>query len=197
MSEANIQNCKNDFIELYTQNIKRAGSQELLDWIEKSDFFTAPASSKYHNNFEGGLCLHSINVYKQLVHLLKSYGLENRYSAESVAIVSLLHDLCKTYFYKKDLKNVKNEQGQWVKTPYYAIDEKMPFGHGEKSVFIIERFMRLEYHEALAIRWHMGGFDDSVKGGSYSVSAAYEQNKLALLVHLADMAATYLFEKKV
>ena len=111
---------------------------------------------------------------------------------------SLLHDVCKANFYKAGTRNVKNpETGIWEAVPSYSIEDKFPMGHGEKSVFIINQFMKLTVEEALAIRWHMGGFDDAVKGGSHSMGNAYEMYPLALLLHVADMKATYLDEKEV
>lgn len=179
------------FLEAYRRNITREGSDKLLAWLEKTDFFTAPASTKYHSAVEGGLCEHSLNVYKAI---MKRYSGEH--SDETLAIVSLLHDLCKAEFYKTQLRNVKNEQtGSWEKVPYYTIDDRFPFGHGEKSVFLIERFMRLTIEEAIAIRWHMGGFDESVRAGGYTVSNAYEKYPLAVKLHIADIEATYLMEE--
>ena len=176
-----------------TANIQREGSKELLDWLQKTDFFTAPASTKFHCACEQGLLMHSLSVYHTLV---ERYFEEGKDSAESFAICALLHDLCKAQFYKVSTRNVKNEEtGQWEKRPYYAVEDQFPYGHGEKSVFLIERFMRLKTSEAAAIRWHMGGFDDSVKGGSFALSLAFEKYPLAVKLHLADLESTYLREK--
>ena len=167
---------REEFIALYQERITRRGADKLLDWMTKTDFFTAPASTRYHLACAGGLMEHSLNVYHCLVDYLarervqELYGLE--YSEESVAVVALLHDLCKVNFYKEDIRNVK-ENGVWVQKPYYTVDEQLPYGHGEKSVFIIERFMRLSLEEAIAIRFHMGGFD--AKPGDNNVSAAFEK----------------------
>lgn len=156
-------------------------------------FFTAPASTKYHGACEGGLLLHSLNVYKTL---RERYFEEGKDSEESFAICALLHDLCKAQFYKVSTRNVKNDvTGQWEKVPYYTVEDAFPYGHGEKSVFLIERFMRLKTSEAMAIRWHMGGFDDSARGGSFAISLAYEKYPLAVKLHLADLESTYLKEK--
>ena len=169
---------KEEFIQIYRANITRPGAEELLDYLEyKSDFFTAPSSARFHGSYEGGLCEHSVNVYHCLVDYLarervqELYGME--YSAETVAIVALLHDLCKANFYKKGTRNVKNEAtGQWEKVPSYSVEDMFPYGHGEKSVFLIERFMKLKVEEAVAIRWHMGGFGDAVRGGSFALWGA-------------------------
>lgn len=181
---------KKQFIETYQAAIKRQGSGELLEWLLKTDFFTAPASSKYHCACEQGLIMHSLSVHNVMVE--KHFDPEKD-NAESFAICALLHDLCKAQFYKVSSRNVKNEEtGKWEKVPYYAIDDVFPYGHGEKSVFLIERFMRLKIDEAMAIRWHMGGFSD---GGDFSVSQAYEKYPIAVKLHLADLESTYLCEK--
>jgi hypothetical protein len=175
---------KDTFIEIYKNNIKRDGADALLEWLLKSDFFTAPASTKYHGAYEGGLVEHSINVYEQFVCN----------DAETRAICALLHDVCKVNFYKTDFRNVKDEKGVWQKVPYYAVDDQLPYGHGEKSVYIISGFMKLTREESMAIRWHMGGFDDAVRGGSYSMGAAFEKYPLAVYLHTADMLATYTLD---
>lgn len=183
-------NSKEKFIQIFNEKIKREGSQELLAWLLKTDFFTAPASTRFHLNEQGGLCLHSLNVYECLCERHA-----DEHPEETLAIVALLHDLCKAQFYKESTRNVKNElTGQWEKVPFYTIEDKFPYGHGEKSVFLIERFMRLKVEEAIAIRWHMGGFDDSAKAGSFTVSNAFEMCPLAVKLHIADMEATYFRE---
>ena len=196
------EDAKKEFIKLYTTNIKREGADKLLEWLcDKSDFFEAPASSKYHNAFEGGLGAHSLNVARRLKLLVdtekKLYP--NKESVthitdESVIICGLLHDICKANFYKVDFRN-KKEDGEWVRVPYYTIDEELPYGHGEKSVYIINGYMRLTREEALAINWHMGGYDTRVKGGDYSISAAFEKYPLAVMTHIADIQAAYLDER--
>ena len=184
---------KEEFIKIFNDNITREGSKNLLEWIQKTDFFTAPASTKFHGACESGLVMHSISVYKTMME--KHYD-PNTDSSESFAICALLHDLCKAQFYKQSTRNVKNEQtGQWEKKPYYTVEDAFPYGHGEKSVFLIERFMRLKPAEAVAIRWHMGGFDEAAKGGSFAISVAYEKYPLAVKLHLADLESTYLREK--
>lgn len=184
---------KNEFINIYNENIKREGSQELLKWMETTDFFTAPASTKFHCACHEGLLKHSLNVYKVLME--KHFDKETD-NMESVAICSLLHDLCKAQFYKTATRNVKNNTtGAWEQVPFYTIEDAFPYGHGEKSVFLIERFMRLKTGEAMAIRWHMGGFDDAAKSGGFSMSLAFDKFPLAVKLHMADLEATYLKEK--
>ena len=186
-----IQEYKDEFYSLYHEYITRPGAEELLKFLEeKSDFFTAPASTRFHLACEGGLLIHSINV----AHEMMKYDDE---PMESLVICGLLHDVCKVNFYKLSLRNSKNEKtGQWEKVPFYQVEDRFPYGHGEKSVFMIERFMRLKTPEAVAIRWHMGGFDDAVKGGFFSISRAYEMYPLAVKLHLADTAASYLVEAR-
>ena len=180
------------FEELFCTYIKREGAQQLLEWLKKTGFFTAPASTKDHCACEQGLVMHSLSVFDTMVG---SY-FEEGDSMESFAICGLLHDVCKAQFYKVSSRNVKNpETGRWEPQPYYAIDDQFPYGHGEKSVFLIERFLRLKPSEAVAIRWHMGGFDESARGGSYAISHAYERYPLAVKLHLADLQSTYLKEK--
>ena len=183
-------NARDEFIKIYTENIFRDGSKELLEWLQTTDFFTAPASTRYHCACENGLVMHSVSVFNTL---MEKHFDEEIDSVESFAICALLHDLCKAQFYKVSTRNVKNEQtGQWEKVPYYAIEDSFPFGHGEKSVFLIERFMRLKIDEAMAIRWHMGEFGDK---NSNTISQAYDRYPLAVKLHLADLESTYLREK--
>lgn len=186
-------NYQEKFEEIFSKNVKREGSKELLEWLRKTDFFTAPASTKYHCACEQGLVMHSLSVYN--TYMEKHFDSESD-NLESVTICCLLHDLCKAQFYKTSVRNVKNEAtGQWEKMPYYIVDDCFPYGHGEKSVFLIERFMRLKTSEALAVRWHMGGFDDSAKAGNFSISLAYEKCPMAVKLHLSDLESTYLREK--
>jgi len=187
---------KEEFLSIYDTFIKREGADKLKEYLLNSDFFFAPASSRFHCAYEGGLCEHSVNTYKRLLNAVKNEFGENYnsvYSDETIAICALLHDVCKIDFYKVDYRNVK-ENGEWVKKPYYAREEVLPYGHGEKSVYIISGFIRLTREEAVAINWHMGGFDSRVKGGDSSVSEAYNKFPLAVLLHLADLTATYIDE---
>ena len=185
---------KQKFIEYYQANIHREGADRLLEWLQTTDFFTAPASTRYHCACPSGLVQHSVNVYEVMME--KHFDPETD-SAESFALCALLHDVCKAQFYKISTRNVKNEKtGQWEKVPYYTIEDAFPYGHGEKSVFLIERFVRLKPAEATAIRWHMGGFDDTARGGNFSISVAYDKYPIAVKLHLADLEATYLREKE-
>lgn len=188
---------KTEFIEIYKDKIKRDGADKLLDYlINKSDFFTAPASTQYHLSREGGLCEHSLNVYKCLCDYLarprvkETYGLN--VSEETAAIAALLHDVCKTDCYIVSTRNKKDKvTGKWTEVPFYEFKDKLPYGHGEKSVYIISGFMRLTREEAFAIRYHMGfaGTEDA-----RSVGAAFEMYPLAFALSTADMEATYFVE---
>ena len=187
---------KEDFIAIYKQEIRREGGDALLEYLKKSDFFTAPASTRFHLAEEGGLCAHSLNVYYRLKELVANEAkpwAEN-ISDETVAICGLLHDVCKTGTYKVDYKNQKQSDGSWAQVPYYTIEEVLPYGHGEKSVYIINGFMRLTREEAMAINWHMGGFDERNSKGGKVMAAAYEKFPLCVLVHAADLMASYLDE---
>lgn len=190
--------CKEEFKALFKKYVKRDGADKFLEWLETTDFYTAPASTKYHLNHEGGLAEHSIHVYKRLRELYEvecagEDGLQE-YEEEMVAIVGLLHDICKTNYYCAEMRNQKNEKGEWERVPYYTVNDQLPYGHGEKSVYIISGFMRLRRDEAMAIRWHMGFSGPEFRGGDQSVSKAYEMYKLAVIAHIADMEATYLDE---
>ena len=185
---------KEEFLEIIYENIERDGCENLVEWLEKSDFFTAPASMRRHNVFEGGLCLHSINVYKRFIKLLENeYGEEwqNYISLESATIIALFHDICKVDFYKTDVRNVKRD-GVWVQEPYYRMDEALPYGHGEKSVYILSAFMKLTREEALAINWHMGEYDARVKGGNLSIATVFRKYPNCFLFHCADLMTAYL-----
>ena len=190
--------CKEEFIELFKTHITRPGADALLDYLtNKCDFFTAPASARYHGAYEGGLCEHSLNVYHCLKEYLERervkelYGLE--YSDETIAIVSLLHDLCKIGCYQAGVRNVKGPDGKWTQVPTFTYEDPLPYGHGEKSVYVINGFVRLTREEAMAIRWHMGfsGTEDS-----RLVGRAFAKYPLAFALSVADMEATYFLEEE-
>lgn len=189
---------KERFIEIYKEKIKREGADRLLNFLlsDSSDFFTAPASTRYHGNYEGGLLEHSLNVYDCLCDILSRprikevYGIE--YSEESIAIAALLHDICKVNFYNVAFRNAKNEAGKWETVPYYTIDDRLPYGHGEKSVYIISGYMRLTRDEAFAIRYHMGFSADKENHGN--VGKAMEMFPLAFFLNCADSEAAYYVE---
>ena len=188
---------KERFIEIYNKNIKREGADKLLEYLLSSDFFVAPASARFHSSYEGGLCEHSLNVYDCLLSYLESdrvsSGCGFSYTNESIAIVSLLHDLCKIGVYKKGFRNVKDEKGAWQRVDTFEYEDTMPYGHGEKSVYIISGYMRLTREEAFAIRYHMGY---SSTEDPRNVSASFEMFPLAFALSTADSEATYFIEGK-
>ena len=194
-----MNDAKQRFIEIYRENIRRDGADRLLDYLlNRSDFFTAPASTRFHCSYDGGLCEHSINVYDCLKSYLETDRAKNtfglQFSDESVAIVSLLHDVCKIDTYRTTMRNVKDDKtGAWSKVPYYEYIDTLPYGHGEKSVYIVSGFMRLSREEAMAIRWHMGfsGSEDQKLVGN-----ALHQYPLALALMIADNEASSFIEER-
>ena len=183
---------KEELLALFDEHVHREGSAQLLEWLQTTDFFTAPASTRFHGACAQGLVMHSLNVYR----VLRGKFCREGDDLESVVICSLLHDVCKANYYTVSTRNVKNkETGRWEEVPFYSIVDALPYGHGEKSVWMIERYMRLTEEEAVAIRWHMGGFDDAARGGCKAISEAYDAYPLAVKLHMADLAATYLLEK--
>ena len=189
---------KERFVQLFKENITRPGSEKLLNYLlsEGSDFFTAPASTRYHGAYEGGLCEHSLHVYDCLKDYLErtrvkdEFGLN--YPDESIAIAALLHDICKVNLYRVSYRNAKNEQGVWEKVPYYTVEDTIPYGHGEKSVMMITEYIKLTPEEKYCIRWHMGFTEP--KELYNTLGQAFKKFPLALLLHEADLEATYFFD---
>ncbi len=187
---------REEFISIYKENIKREGADKLLDYLQSSasDFFEAPASTRFHGAYAGGLVEHSINVYHCLKAYLERERVKETYglsvSDESIAVSALLHDLCKVNCYKPGTRNVK-ENGVWKQVPTFEYSDDLPYGHGEKSVYIITGFMRLTREEAFAIRYHMGfaGTEDA-----RNVGEAFQRFPLAFALSTADMEATYFLE---
>lgn len=179
------------FVDLL-RSTGRSGIEELILYLqEETDFFTAPASTKYHGAYEGGLLQHSMNVYEVL-----RYDPDRNFSfSDSIIIVALLHDICKANCYHTEKRNVK-ENGVWVEKQVYVFDDELPLGHGEKSLYLASKFIKLSDEEAAAIRWHMGAFDNAFRGGDRGLNAAYEKYPLAVMLHMADMRATYLVERE-
>lgn len=188
---------KEEFLSIYKSLIKRPGADDLLEFLlsSKSDFFEAPASTRYHLARPEGLLEHSLNVYKCLKDYLSRPRVKEIYhvnpSDETIAIVALLHDLCKVNVYKKSFRNKKDDNGQWIKVPSYEYSDDLPYGHGEKSVYIISGFMKLTREEAFAIRYHMG-FTESEN--TRNVGDAFSKFPLALALSTADMEATFYIE---
>lgn len=185
---------KNRFKTACDKYIKRDGVKELLDWLDTTDFYTAPASTRYHGAYEGGLCEHSLNVFNETCRLLSAYKDFIKVPAETAAICALFHDVCKVGCYKVSERNVKNDEtGKWEKQPYYAWEEQLCYGgHGSKSVHLISKYVKLTDEESVAINCHMSCWDGQVKG----LGDAYQQYPFAWLLHVADEASDFVVEKK-
>lgn len=193
--------------EQLLQSTKRDGIDSLIEFIRKSDFYTAPASTRFHSCHEGGLLEHTLNVYDRLVERYKDELWHDKINGkpENIIISALLHDLCKCYFYVTEYKNKKvysetgaksdsNGRFDWVSVPGFTVDDKIPYGHGEKSVMMIEEFIKLEPIERYAIRWHMGFTEP--KENYNTLSAAIRKYPLVLALHMSDLESTYLMEKE-
>lgn len=184
------------FTELLRQ-VERPGIENLIIYItNETDFFTAPASATYHGACEGGLLEHSLAVYNNLIILANTFF--ETYDHQSVIVCALLHDICKANFYRRGYRNRKNEQtGVWEKIEVYEINDQLPLGHGEKSVMILQRYIQLTIDEMMAIRWHMGGFDDTARSfaGGQCLSNAMKNHPLLVALHMADMATCYFTGK--
>lgn len=196
LSSEQVESNKREILELLN-TVERSGIDKLIKYLEISDFFQAPASTKFHLNCEGGLAHHSLNVYKCL--LADSEGV---ISKDTCILAGLLHDICKLGVYKKVKKSIKigtmvNDYGktvnQWDEIDVYEFDDPAPLGHGEKSVFVLMQFIRLSLVEIAMIRWHMGPPKDDTWGEFYKACDKWPE---VMLMHNADMKATYLVEKK-
>lgn len=181
---------KEKFISLL-RSTNRDGIEDLIQFLEKSDFYKAPASTRFHGSYEGGLLEHSMKVYKILKHKVKNSVLDLNVSDDTLIIIALLHDICKANFYKVDYRNAKNERGEWEKVPYYTVDDTIPYGHGEKSVMMITEYMKLTVEEKYCIRWHMGFTEP--KEVYNTLGQAFKKFPLALILHEADLEATYFY----
>ena len=178
------------FIELL-KSTNRDGMENLIEYIKKSDFFKAPASTRFHGSYERGLLEHSLKVYEILKEKVKTSPIEIKTPADSIIIIALLHDICKSNYYKIDYRNAKNSLGVWEKVPYYTIEDTIPYGHGEKSVMMITEYIKLTPEEKYAIRWHMGYTEP--KELYSTIGEAYKKYPIALLTHEADLESTYFF----
>ncbi len=174
------------FKDLFSAWVKRPGGPELLEWLESTDFFEAPASTRHHGSYPGGLVAHSLNVCQELMASMTCDA-----STESRVVCALLHDVCKIGVYHPETKRRRDAAtGRWEDYQGYTFRDPFPFGHGEKSVYLISRFIRLTDEEALAIRWHMGAYDDAARGGSRTLSEAMSVSPLVYELHAADMRAS-------
>ena len=191
----------NEFMHLIHTNITRIGVDSLIKYLEGSDIKTAPASTRYHNAFKGGLIDHSLNVYKRLNQLITMEYPNNDcpYTNETITLVALLHDISKVNFYETLERNTKDEHGNWIKVPYYQVKDEFHrfiFGsHSMNSLYMTSKFFKLTYDEELAILHHMGGIDTTEDTlSAKNTVEAYKKSKLALLLHFADMMATTIDE---
>lgn len=189
---ANVEANKNEIISIL-RTVERPGIEKLIEWLSRNDYFTAPASTRFHSNYEGGLAAHSLNVYKVLKAKAEHYK-DLEMPLESVIICGLLHDLCKVNFYTVSTRNKKNDvTGKWEKVPFYQVDDQVPLGHGEKSIIILSSFIKLSLDEMYAIRAHMGGYEP--KENWNTVSGCWNKCKWAVLLHSADLEASYIYEE--
>ena len=181
---------KEEFIALL-KSTNREGIDKLIEFIDKTDFYKAPASTRFHGSYEGGLLEHSMKVYEILKDIVSKAITPIETPEESLILIALLHDLCKVNFYKVDYRNAKNQFGEWEKVPYYTVEDTIPYGHGEKSVMMITEYIKLTVEEKYAIRWHMGFTEP--KELYTTLGEAFKKYPVALLVHEADLEATYFF----
>lgn len=207
MTEQQIAANKQRFIDLCNEHIHREGLDKVLAYLEKSDFYTAPSSTRFHLNEDGGLCLHSMNVfeaackiYNEMAKLAIVNGTSpftEEVSMESIAIATLFHDLCKIKLYHKTERWKKDDKNRWVSYPGYEVKDDFPLGHGEKSCLMLSWYMRLKPEEMLAIRWHMGMFDMGESGTPLRMSffSATDKSPLVSIVHAADFLTSNLWEK--
>lgn len=183
-----------NFIETQLLNTNLPDIERLVDWMKLTDFYTAPASTRYHLSCEGGLAQHSINVFDALFRFNFEGFID--YPVEEIVLASLLHDVCKIHTYQIEQKWRKDERGQWESYPAYVFNEKFSYGHGEKSVYLVEQWVKLPYHVATAIRAHMGFSDASFKGGDKLIPNIFADNPLALYLSFADQHASFITEKE-
>ena len=207
MAELNIQELIEKFEQLLT-SVNRDGIDKLLAYIRRSDFYRAPASTRFHSCHDGGLLEHSLNLYECLLSKKQNpiwAEVLREVNDESLILVALLHDLCKSYLYVPEFKNkkvysntgTKRDEGgrfDWQAVKGYSTDDKIPYGHGEKSVMMIEEFIKLKPIERYAIRWHMGFTEP--KEYWNTLTTAIKKYPVILAVHQADMEATYLLEEE-
>ena len=197
-----------DRFESLLRSTNRENIDALIAFLRKSDFYTAPASTRFHSSHEGGLLEHSLNVFDCLFEKKGSSiwnAIMEKAGDDSIIISALLHDVCKSYYYVVEMKNKKvysetgsksdsNGRFDWQSVPDYTVDDKFPYGHGEKSVMMIEQFIKLKPIERYAIRWHMG-FSEPKENWN-TLGEAIKAYPLVLALHSSDMESTYLLEKE-
>lgn len=206
-----IETLKNMYVELLIgticlrafQSIKdvsqgEALAEKIINYLESTDFFQAPASTIYHEAVPSGLLFHSLKVYNEAVTLQILPAFQNCHICKW-SLAALVHDWCKIGLYESYTRNVKNEMtGQWEKVPSFKVattKRNNTMGHGTASMFMISQFVKLSYEEALAIRWHMGTWNvcDS------EMNDLQDANEMYPLVHMlqfADQLAVTKYETK-
>lgn len=173
---------------------KRPGMEDLIGWLLNTDFFTAPASTKYHLSYEGGLAEHISMVFGQLIGINEEFDL--KIPKDSLAIMALLHDVCKVNCYVRETKRAR-VNGEWVDQEGYSFVDNMPLGHGEKSVILIQQYIKLTVPEMLAIRWHMGPYEATTYSQMRDLNNAMsgEHGKYVKALQYADLGSTWFIEK--
>jgi hypothetical protein len=188
---------KEQFIKIMEQ-VERPGVDKLLDWLEGTDFYSAPASTRFHGSYPGGLVYHTLNVVYELRELVKFYEVEG-IPKESIILVALAHDFCKINTYEETMVNVppqRSKTAKWEQQLGYKKNEPLKLGHGAKSLSILQDFITLKDYEKEAIFWHMGAYDTGTLSSVHDLYDVFEENKLAFLLHMADMVATYITESE-
>ena len=193
---------KEDFFDIAKANIHREGIDKLLNFLDENGFFEAPASTRYHGSYKGGLFHHSLNVYYNLkdeLQLIFGENWSDRYSLETVTLVSLFHDVCKYDKYVQGVRNVKNKNtGEWEQVSCFEYNQNQErLGHSQASIYIVSDFIKLTSEEKQAIHWHMGAFDVSQYNSVSDLGHAFSHNTLAFALHMADMTATYIDENEL
>ena len=175
--------------------INREGIDKLIHYLEnQSDYFTAPASTRFHGNYTGGLAEHSHNVVTLLLEKNERYQLG--LSEESIFIAGYCHDLCKVGVYKQAIRCRKNKLDKWEGYRTYEYDDELPLGHGEKSVIRLQQFIKkLTVEEIMMIRWHMGPYVS--QDDRQTLHKAMEQYKCVTAIYAADLEASQMLEVKV
>lgn len=184
------------FMELMRKT-ERAGVEDMLKWLDTTDFYSAPASTRYHGSYPGGLVQHTLNVAYELKQLVDFYEVE--IPKDSILICALGHDFCKINTYKETIVNVppqRSKSGKWEQQQGYKKDEYLKLGHGAKSLSTLQDFITLKDYEKEAIYWHMGAFDLGQYNNINDLSKTFEENPLAFLLHIADMCVTYIIENE-
>lgn len=181
-----------------TSEKNKANLEKFFEYLDDSDFYIAPASTRFHSNVDGGLCEHTMKVISRMFKICNAEYSEEESKTpeykEKVFLVAALHDLCKVNFYHRTERYKKDENNEWYTYPFWEIEDELPMGHGEKSLYIAQRFFDLTDEQAIAIRWHMGFSDSSVKGGCLDIGEAYSKYPIALYLNMADSMATFLDE---